>query len=35
MFVGVLKRRSTESSASAYVGHSMIVLFEGVPPNMQ
>ncbi|XP_074650444.1 bridge-like lipid transfer protein family member 1 [Tubulanus polymorphus] len=32
---GVSKRKSCESSATAYVGHTMIVLLEGTPPNMQ
>ncbi len=32
---GVLKRKSHETSATAHVGHAMIVLLEGVPPSMQ
>ena len=32
---GVLKRKSHETSATAHVGHAMIVLLEGEPPNMQ
>ncbi|CAH1776489.1 unnamed protein product [Owenia fusiformis] len=32
---GVKKKRSSESSATAYIGHSMIALLEGVPPQLQ
>ncbi|XP_050415172.1 bridge-like lipid transfer protein family member 1 [Patella vulgata] len=32
---GFVHRKSAESSFTAHVGHTMIVLLEGVPPNMQ
>ncbi|KAL3880212.1 hypothetical protein ACJMK2_032469 [Sinanodonta woodiana] len=32
---GFIQRKSAESSVTAHVGHTMISLFEGAPPNMQ
>ncbi|XP_071088521.1 bridge-like lipid transfer protein family member 1 [Haliotis cracherodii] len=32
---GFLHRKSSDSSFTAHVGHTMIVLLEGVPPSMQ
>ncbi|KAK3599977.1 hypothetical protein CHS0354_012630 [Potamilus streckersoni] len=32
---GFMQRKSADSSVTAHVGHTMIVLLEGAPPNMQ
>ncbi|KAL5011394.1 hypothetical protein ScPMuIL_009945, partial [Solemya velum] len=32
---GFLNRKSAESSVTAHIGNTMIILLEGIPPNMQ